>query len=232
MAKDKPKQEEESGGEGAPLWMISFADMSSLLMAFFLMLTTFSSFGPKEENQLKTALRVATAPFGDLLGHAAFESSGDDLSRTPTSSGVDQQNNAKRTFARTKGSLRATDAPDFQTHKVFTAESREMYWSTGTSLSTKGHAFLDSVAAYAARLHGPMVVSESGPVPDGLGVQRAIAAVRYLVDHGVPEASINVAAAALQPPTDENRGSQGAEDRASGARRRLQVTFLAGAIRE
>jgi hypothetical protein len=232
MAKEHAKQEEESGGEGAPLWMISFADMSSLLMAFFLMLTTFSSFGPREEKQLKTVLRVATSPFGDLLGHGAFESSGDDLSRSPGTNGVDMQSNQTRTFTRTKGALRPTTAPDFQTHKVFTAESRDMYWSTGTSLSANGRTFLDTVANYAARLHGPVVVSESGPVPDNLGVQRSIAVVRYLVDHGIPEASINVAAAMLQPPTGDDHSSQDAAGRASGAPRRLQVTFLAGAIRE
>ena len=221
MAKEHAKQEEESGGEGAPLWMVSFADMMSLLMAFFLMLTTFSSFGPKEENQLKTAILVALAPFGDLLGHGVFESSGDDMSRGPNPTGAATENSEKRTFELNpqKGSLRPTSAPDFRTHKVFTAESRDMFWSSGTSLSTRGRAFLDLVAAYAARLHGPLVVSESSPTPDSLGVQRAIAAVRYLVDRGVPEDSINVAPNTLQPAADDDH-------------RKLQVTFLEGAIQQ
>ena len=51
----KPKPPEEEG-EGAPLWMISFADMASLLMAFFVMLTTFSAFGPKESIKLRQVI--------------------------------------------------------------------------------------------------------------------------------------------------------------------------------
>jgi len=39
----KQQVQEESGGEKAPLWYISFADMISLLMAFFVMLQTMAT---------------------------------------------------------------------------------------------------------------------------------------------------------------------------------------------
>jgi len=59
--KPAPPQEEE-GGEGAPLWIISFADMISLLMAFFVMLSTFSGFGPSEAEKLQRAVKATLAP--------------------------------------------------------------------------------------------------------------------------------------------------------------------------
>ncbi|MBN1506851.1 MAG: OmpA family protein [Sedimentisphaerales bacterium] len=43
MKKDKPALPQEEKGESAPLWIISFADMISLLMAFFVMLLTMST---------------------------------------------------------------------------------------------------------------------------------------------------------------------------------------------
>ena len=62
----KPKPQEEESGEGAPLWIISFADMVSLLMAFFVMLTTFSGFGPMESIKLRKVITATLAP--DLYG--------------------------------------------------------------------------------------------------------------------------------------------------------------------
>jgi flagellar motor protein MotB len=43
MSREKLASPREEKGESAPLWMISFADMISLLMAFFVMLLTMST---------------------------------------------------------------------------------------------------------------------------------------------------------------------------------------------
>jgi outer membrane protein OmpA-like peptidoglycan-associated protein len=43
MSKPKPAPVPEEKGESAPLWIISFADMISLLMAFFVMLMTMAT---------------------------------------------------------------------------------------------------------------------------------------------------------------------------------------------
>jgi outer membrane protein OmpA-like peptidoglycan-associated protein len=54
----KKKQVQEESGEKAPLWIISFADMISLLMAFFVMLTTMAT---EHTNEMFTTGRGAFA---------------------------------------------------------------------------------------------------------------------------------------------------------------------------
>ncbi len=39
----KKKKEESGGGGGAPLWMVTFGDMMSLLLTFFILILSFSS---------------------------------------------------------------------------------------------------------------------------------------------------------------------------------------------
>src|SRR5689334_15799193 len=48
----KPEAEEEGGGE-VGLWYVSFADMITLLLSFFVMLTSFSSFDNESMQQIR-----------------------------------------------------------------------------------------------------------------------------------------------------------------------------------
>ena len=151
--KHKPKQEEESG-EGAPLWIISFADMMSLLMAFFVMLSTFSSFGPDEAEKLQKAMTAALAP--------NFYGGWNPVSPTPAvgpqaiAAGQQEKGSDRSTLEETqgKGMLAETKSEDFRTRKVFLIESNKVFWGAGATLSREGRDFLDTLAAFAAKMPG------------------------------------------------------------------------------
>ena len=72
----KAKKVEEEGGESAPLWIISFADMISLLMAFFVMLSSFTSYDKGEEQKLRAAVRATLAYAGGWMGSIPKDSLG------------------------------------------------------------------------------------------------------------------------------------------------------------
>jgi len=198
----KPKPQEEESGEGAPLWIISFADMISLLMAFFVMLTTFASFGPKESAKLRKVIDVALAPnyYGGLFKNPIHGAMGHQTVAT----GQNKRGSEKPTLedATGRGSLAET-AKDFRSQKVFLIESEKAFWSSGTTITAEGREFLDCLALLLAKIPGRLSVSEVGPGnnPD-TGILRAIAAVEYLSGKGIPKSRCGIGTKAIIPGTN------------------------------
>jgi hypothetical protein len=205
--KQKPQQEEERG-EGAPIWIISFADMISLLMAFFVMLTTFSGFGHRETEKLQKVGKAALAPnyYG---GWYKFQSKGA-IGHQAVAAGQLEKGSEKPTLEETPGSglMAETEPGDFRTHKIILVKSKRMFLATGTTLSKNGRDFLDTMALFAGKMPERIVVSENGPGSDPqLGLLRAVSAVKYLNSKGIPKnrCSIGVKGMVLDKNSDTER---------------------------
>lgn len=200
----KTPQEEESG-EGAPLWIISFADMISLLMAFFVMLSTFSSFESSGVAKLQRVSKMTLAPnYGWQSKPAAESFEPQNLSPNETDKGSE-----KPTLEKESGTnkLKETYGKDYSTYKVFLIQSKKVFWGTGTSLSTDGRDFLDLLASFLSRVPSRVVIAENGPAPDPAGgiesgISRSISVVNYLASKGVPKSSCNIAAKATLSQAD------------------------------
>lgn len=201
MAKQK-KQEEESSGESCPLWILSFADMMSLLMAFFVMLSTFSTFGPKAEQQLKGVLQAALAPYGGYLQRPPKTGLGPRSKTGQTPEGSERPT-LEQTFS--TDTMVETGPKDFRTHKVFLTESKNVFWSNGCSLSKQGKDYLTTMAEYWERVRGRIVLNEAGPGEADIGLPRCVIIAEFLVSKGMPRESINIAASSLMAPTDQNK---------------------------
>jgi flagellar motor protein MotB len=182
--KPKPKQEEEAA-ESAPLWIISFADMMSLLMAFFVMLSTFSSFGPGEAQKLRKAVKATLAPnFGGWYSFQPRTAVGPQT----VAAGQPEKGSERPTLDETqgKGMLAEGKPEEFRTRKVFTVESKKVFWGDGVTLSRDGRDFLDTLADFATKMPGRIVIAESGPgAPAEIGFNRAVRTLTYLAARGV-----------------------------------------------
>jgi flagellar motor protein MotB len=200
MAEHKKKQKppEEEGGEGAPLWIISFADMMSLLMAFFVMLSTFSNFGPSAQKELKGVLNAALAPYGGWFARPPKMG----MSQRSKLSGQTDAGSEKPTLEQTQETktMAETQPKDFRTHKVFLIESKKIFWSSGVTLSRQGKEFLDNTASYANKVKGRIVIAENGPQDQSdLGLHRAIVVTEYLTAKGLDRQRFNVSTTATLP---------------------------------
>ncbi len=201
--KNKPQQE-ESGGEGAPLWIISFADMISLLMAFFVMLSTFSSFGPGESEKLQN------------IGHAALSPNGGWYARVPLSgiqpaiamAGEKATGSEKPTLVQApngKG-LRETYTTDHAGVRAFVTESSRIFWGKGQSISRQGRQTLDLLCEFIAGMQGQIIVCEYGPQEDPqVSAARSAAVIEYMRRRGISEERCKIA---LRSMLDEGGGAE------------------------
>jgi outer membrane protein OmpA-like peptidoglycan-associated protein len=174
--KHKPKQEEESG-EGAPLWIISFADMMSLLMAFFVMLSTFSGFGPSEAEQLQKAVKATLG--GSYHGGWHQQRSRTAVGYQSPAAGQPGKGSEKPTLqdGEGRGLMKETQAGDFRKRKVFLIESSQVFWGNGTTLSPGGRDFLNALATYVGKVPGRLVITENGPADGGEDREAAVEGV-------------------------------------------------------
>ena len=198
----QPPQEEESV-EGAPLWIISFADMISLLMAFFVMLATFSGIGPKESAKLRKVINSTLAAnyYGGWYKNLPRGSMGHQM----VAAGQAEKGSEKPTLEEAAGSglLNETQTKDFRSQKVFMIESDKAFWGSGTALTAQGREFLNCLSMLLSKIPGRLSISEVGPGdnPD-LGLFRAIAALEYLSRNGVPKSRCSITTRATLPETN------------------------------
>ncbi len=200
----KPKPPEEEGGESAPLWIISFADMISLLMAFFVMLTTFSGFGPKESAKLRKVINAALAP--DYYGGWFKNPSHGRMGHQMVAAGQNERGSEKPTLEEATGSGGlAETANDFRSRKVFLMESEKAFWGNGTTITTEGREFLNCLALLLAKTPGRLAISEVGPGNNtDTGILRAMAVVEYLCGQGVPKNRCGIGTSSITPGTNLN----------------------------
>jgi outer membrane protein OmpA-like peptidoglycan-associated protein len=195
--------EEGGGGESAPLWYISFADMISLLMAFFVMLSSFSSYDKEEMEMVRKTMRYALRPCGgwfqkgdSMAGVTSSVTNELEGAQTPTLEDISN-----------KKPIGKTGTDDFRTHRVFLADSQMIFYSSGVSLTAQGQQWLNTVAQYMARMPSRLLISERGTGADGeKGLKRAVCVAEYLCRHGIDGKNLNVTTRGTLPDSNFAQG--------------------------
>jgi chemotaxis protein MotB len=182
MARQK-KQTAADDDPGAPEWMVTFSDCMTLLLTFFVLLLSFSSFDNRIFRRLKVGYSTAMTNISPVLRsdrdalfymltvrHIAELRKG---SEKPTSDQKLQD-----------GLMKETELVDLRGGTAFLISSKKLFWGKGTALSPGGRHIMDTMASFLRGVPSRIVVSENGPANDMsseyYGLPRAWVVMEYL----------------------------------------------------
>ena len=235
MAKEK-KQEESS--EGAPEWMVTFSDMTTLLLTFFVMLIAMANFD-------KVKYETVKASFKDSMG---ILSGWDEPEVPPLIPPIRQKfNNEEERMRgigyRIKKKFVEEGKPksvNFVTKKeglLLTLKEDNVGFSTGgTQLTSEMRVVLDKIAEEVKSESNKIIIAghtDSQPVIKGgrfpsnweLSVARARSVQQYLIQAGVEERQTSIAGYADTQPIKEENLKKSSIERQK-ANRRVEILVV------
>jgi chemotaxis protein MotB len=209
--------------------MVTFSDCMTLLLTFFVLLLSFSSFDKEVFDEFKTTL-AGGFPSVSLAGKYSRDASSlieRMRSRQYLEQGGDRPTHEQGTQARVKTE---TKVGDFHGHKVFLTSSEKIFWGKGTTISSEGHTILATLALFLAEVQGRPVISESLPGSDSsdreLGLARAWAVMELLTTtHGLDKNRFSISASGTVAPVSFSNSELG-----TGAQRVLEIALLERSI--
>jgi len=205
------RQSESDDAPGAPEWMVTFSDCMTLLLTFFVLLLSFSSFDKEIFRQLK-------AVFAEALPVVAPEAKKDTDAFLPTKQiqetvqldeGSEKPTSDKGLEERTKED---TEPVDFHRRKVFLVESKRIFWGKGTAISSEGRGVMSIMASFLKEMPNRIVISENGPGDNEGGEQfsltRAWAVLKYFAtEQNLDKRRFSISAASTLVPHQLSSGS-------------------------
>jgi chemotaxis protein MotB len=224
----KRKQAEES--MGAPLWMVTFSDCMNLLLTFFVLLVTFTSFDTKVLNKMETVFRQN---FPTFMSQTNKEPK-DAIIPTTLLVSVERYEKGSETPTLTNGpesnSKKETPHNELRNGKVFLIPSKSIFLGKGTVISPQGKNFFSTMALFLKEVSGRVVISEHGSdtTDNNLGFDRAWAAVDYLTKNlGLNKNKFSISAASIQP---ENSFNNSVNEKENETERTLEIVLLERSI--
>jgi chemotaxis protein MotB len=184
---------------GAPEWMVTFSDCMTLLLTFFVLLLSFSSFDNKIFQRMESAfteglssIGLRTSPRDEAFlstPRIVYNQDPERGSEQPTVDGQYESNPST-----------SLDFMDFQDQKVFLVPSEDVFLGLGTRTSGHGRQMLTDVAALLNAVPNRVIVSEhamEASASDEIGLTRAWTIAQFLADRqGVDKTRLSITSAA------------------------------------
>ncbi|HUT30680.1 MAG TPA: flagellar motor protein MotB [Sedimentisphaerales bacterium] len=222
---------EADDSSGAPEWMVTFSDCMTLLLTFFVLLLSFSSFDEKTFKKLKSIFGGAMPSVSGVLGGSkdAFLPTQQILHTAELDKGSEKPTLVTGLEDRQK---EETEPEDFRSRKVFLVPSKKVFWGKGAAISLEGRRTLSALAALLKEAPHRIVISENGLEADEgggeSGLERSWAVMSYLTGKGgLDKRWFSISASNTVPIEDVEPSKRG---RPEAAGRVLEIVLLERSI--
>ncbi len=221
------KDPEPEGAQGAPEWMVTFSDCMTLLLTFFVLLLSFSSFSDKVFRKLKVI-------FTGSLPSVSVKNKRDtnaflDVKQIEHTQEIDKGSEKPTLEKGEKDHLKKdTEPTNFHNRKVFLISSDNIFWGGGTIISLHGQRTLTAMASFLKEVPNRVVISENGQDDenDESGLRRAWSVTEYLtIKQGLDKERFSITASSLQEKQSIGQAYSGTK-----TERMLEVVLLEPSI--
>lgn len=165
MARDKkPKESDEM--PGAPEWMVTFSDCMTLLLTFFVLLLTFSSFDDRIFRNLKA---VYSRAFTNIT--VARRSDREAVVDMPPVRYIVELDKGSEKPTETRGEqenlMKNIEIINPRQGIAFVISSKRLFWGKGTAISSEGGSIMDLLGSFLEKVPSRFVISETGASQEG-----------------------------------------------------------------
>ena len=192
--KKQPEVEQEAG---APEWMVTFSDCMTLLLTFFVLLLSFSSFSDQDDFRKMNSAFANQVSFG-----AKSNLERESITTMPRVKQDIRWGSEKPTLSDGKKDRfkKQTEPTDFSRLNTFLISSNDVFFANGVVISLNGREVLTDLSLFLKEFPSYFViVSESGPQDvmgsRSIGFNRAWVVLDYLtVEKGLDRQRLSISA--------------------------------------
>ncbi|KKL13501.1 hypothetical protein LCGC14_2525130 [marine sediment metagenome] len=178
MPRRQNKQADDEGsGPGA--WIVTFSDCMTLLLCFFVMLVSFSSFDEVSLNKIAGAFNCENRDAISDQKHTIKDSIVPPRPRQIDRTKAGSEHNTDHSLQSTRNPRRSPDTTDTAAHRarqVLHIPSGQLFWGKGSSFVQSGRNRLRTIASFMKRVPCQVIIGEIPGADEFDGDEQAILA--------------------------------------------------------
>lgn len=210
MARNRTRVEPEEAA-GAPEWMVTFCDCMTLLLTFFVLLLSFSSFDSSSLDNVQKAFGMgkpdSAAQPGRRKGTLAQSKAMKLIEDIPEGSRIPTPDDIA--LGKLSAMRRLTD---YQRQKVFSISSKEIFVGNASALNPNNKDVLEYMTVFLKAKPSRIVICEFDPEnpnkSDRKSIQRAWTLMKFFIDSNVEAERFSITGSSMLTRNDNVKERQ------------------------